>query len=105
MLARKVKCPNCSDYRTEKGSIRKCYSCNISGCVKCIQSVCCDCSESMCRSCNGGDNLCGCYGNCSSCGTNVDRGSNGWPCRGCKKWYCSSNCRNVSSKCKLCKDD
>ena len=105
MLARKIKCTNCSDYRTEKGSIRKCYSCNASGCDKCVQTVCCDCSEIMCRSCTGGDNLCGCYGNCSSCGTSVNRGSNGWPCTRCKKWYCSSNCRDASSKCKLCKDD
>lgn len=98
---RKVKCKNCKEVKTEKGSI-KCYGCKTSGCNECIETVCCDCCESMCKYCRGNDDiLCGCYGNCSSCGTAVNRGSNGWPCHKCKKWYCEE-CRKIS-KCKECK--
>ena len=100
-MLRKVKCKNCKEIKPEKGNL-KCYSCNVSGCNKCIETVCCDCGEIMCKSCNGNDAYrCGCYGNCSSCGTNVDRGSDGWPCNKCKKWYCQ-DCKH-NSKCKECK--
>jgi hypothetical protein len=100
-MLRKVRCKNCKEIKTEKGNL-KCYNCRISGCNKCIQTVCCDCSERMCKNCSGtGEPNCGCYGKCSSCGTDVNRGSNGWPCNKCKKWYCSE-CRHVS-KCKECK--
>jgi hypothetical protein len=100
-MIRKVKCKNCQLVKTEKGTL-KCYGCNVTGCNKCIETVCCDCSEIMCKHCGGsGDVRCGCYGNCSSCKTDVDRGSDGWPCSKCKKWYCEDCKKN--SKCKLCK--
>ena len=100
---RKTKCTNCKEVKTEKGS-EKCYSCKVSGCQLCIKVVCCDCGVSMCKDCGGnGDSNCGCYGNCSSCETNINRGENGWPCCKCKKWYCSE-CRS-NSKCKECRMD
>ena len=100
-MLRKVKCKNCKEIKPEKGNL-KCYSCNVSGCNKCIETACCDCSVIMCKNCGGsGEPNCGCYGSCSSCGTDVNRGSDGWPCHKCKKWYCSV-CRHTS-KCKECK--
>lgn len=81
----------------------KCYSCDIIGCKNCIDTVCCDCCVSMCEKCrNNGDSLCGCYGKCYTCGRDVNRGSEGWPCYECKKWYCG-DCRyfdeNTCSDC------
>ena len=102
-MLRKVKCKNCQTVKTEKGTL-KCYNCNISGCNQCIKTVCCDCCERMCSNCSGtGEPNCGCYGKCSRCGTDVNRGSDGWPCNKCKKWYCH-DCR-CSSKCKECRID
>ena len=102
-MLRKVKCKNCQQVKTEKIKYN-CYSCNVSGCYNCIETVCCDCGEMMCRRCHGnGESRCGCYGDCSTCGTGVDRGSDGWPCSKCKKWYCSV-CKH-NSKCKACKLD
>lgn len=99
-MFRKSKCKNCLEIKKEKGKF-KCYGCKISGCNDCIQLVCCDCGEIMCKKCIDDDECkCGCYGNCSLCGNNVDRGNNGWPCNKCKKWYCS-NCIS-KSKCKEC---
>ena len=100
-MIRKVKCKNCLEVKTAKGTL-KCYGCNVSGCDNCVETVCCDCSEIMCRNCRGNDNTpCGCYGHCSSCGTDVNRGSDGWPCNKCKKWYCEK-CKH-NSKCKVCR--
>lgn len=103
MLRRKVKCKNCAVVRTEKGTER-CHNCNISGCSNCIDSVCCDCGVSMCNDCRNNDDIkCGCYGTCKMCGNDVDRGSDGWPCRKCKKWLCNG-CRR-ESKCKECRGE
>lgn len=56
----------------------------------------------MCKDCrNTGKPNCGCYGNCNSCEKGVDRGSDGWPCRECKKWLCVK-CK-YNSICKICK--
>ena len=102
-MLRKVKCKNCQQVKTQKGAL-KCYSCNVSGCNNCIDTACCDCSVIMCKNCSGnGEPTCGCYGKCSSCQTDVNRGSDGWPCNKCKKWYCES-CKHTS-KCKECKVD
>lgn len=56
----------------------------------------------MCGGCRKDDEIeCGCYGNCSNCRTEVDRGKDGWPCMKCKKWYCNK-CKYIS-KCDDCK--
>lgn len=102
-MIKKMKCKNCLETKTEKG-YRNCFSCESKGCNKCIEIVCCDCCVIMCKNCRNNDEInCGCYGQCSSCRTNVDRGNDGWPCYKCKKWYCS-NCKN-NSKCKECNPD
>lgn len=99
---RNIKCKNCKEIKTEKGTY-KCHNCNLSGCRNCVKLTCCDCGVSMCKDCRDDNNiLCGCYGNCSSCDTDVNRGEHGWPCNKCKKWYCNE-CRN-NSKCKQCND-
>lgn len=85
-----------------KKCTRRCFVCEIRGCMDCVSTVCCDCSERMCRKCRNGDELCGCYGNCSSCGTDVNRGSDGWPCGECDKWLCSGCCRCSDNKCPEC---
>ena len=76
-----------------KKCTRRCFVCNVRGCTNCVEVVCCDCGERMCSDCRDGDDLCGCYGNCSSCGTEVNRGSDGWPCGECDQWLCSWCCR------------
>ena len=102
-MLRKVKCKNYQQVKTEKETL-KCYECKVTGCNNCIETACCDCSVIMCKSCGGnGEPNCGCYGKCSSCNTDVNRGTNGWPCNKCKKWYCEG-CRH-NSKCKECKVD
>ena len=99
-MTHELKCKNCQTVKPEKRKL-KCYSCNVYGCNKCIEIVCSDCSERMCKNCNGNEkSQCGCYGKCSLCEINVDRGSNGWPCNKCKKWYCEE-CKN-NSKCNEC---
>ena len=80
---------------------RKCWHCEIRGCRDCIDVVCCDCSVSMCDDCRNSDILCGCYGECYSCGREVDRGSDGWPCDDCDKWYCRG-CRYGDNDCQEC---
>lgn len=72
-------CKKCTD---------KCYSCEVRGCDYCIDVVCCDCGVSMCDKCRNRDILCGCYGECYTCDSDVNRGSDGWPCNECEKWYC-----------------
>ena len=92
-----------STSENKKGTL-KCYGCKVTGCNKCIETACWDCSVIMCKSCSGnGEPKCGCYGKCSSCNTDINRGSDGWPCNKCKKWY-YEGCRH-NSKCKECKVD
>ena len=76
-----------------KKCTRRCFVCNVRGCTDCVEVVCCDCGERMCSDCRNGDDLCGCYGHCSSCGTEVNRGADGWPCGECDQWLCSGCCR------------
>lgn len=99
------KCRRCKQVKTNT-NVYECYECNISGCDKCIQPVCCDCSVRMCNIHKGdGTSLCACYGKCSNCRTDVNRGNNGWPCYECRKWYCDS-CRNNCeyNKCSECNE-
>lgn len=82
--------------------IINCYNCKESGCKKCIGCVCCDCGVRMCPNCSGsGEPNCGCYGRCSSCRTDVNRGQHGWPCTSCRCWYCDG-CRNIDNYCLEC---
>ena len=76
-----------------KKCTRRCFVCNVRGCTNCVEVVCCDCGERMCSDCRNNDDLCGCYGHCSSCGTEVNRGADGWPCGECDQWLCSGCCR------------
>lgn len=94
-----TKCKNCGQIK--EGRVKKCFGCKKSGCDKCIPVGCCDCSERICGDCEGESN-CGCYGTCSKCGAEVNRGENGWPCIKCKRWYCDEEC-SKSSRCKACK--
>jgi hypothetical protein len=88
-----VFCKRCTD---------TCENCEVRGCNKCVKSVCCDCSVSMCEDCrDDNDVLCGCSGNCYTCGTEVHRGSEGWPCGECEIWYCD-DCRRGDNPCKEC---
>ena len=80
---------------------RKCWHCKTRGCEECVDVVCCDCSVRMCSDCRNSDILCGCYGECYTCGCEVDRGSDGWPCNDCEKWYCDS-CRYDDNDCQEC---
>ena len=80
---------------------RKCWHCEVRGCRDCVNTVCCDCGVSMCDDCRNSDILCGCYGECYSCGREVDRGSDGWPCDDCDKWYCRG-CRYGDNDCQEC---
>jgi len=85
-----------------KNCTRRCFVCEVRGCIDCVSTVCCDCSERMCRKCRNGDELCGCYGHCYSCGTDVNRGSDGWPCGECDRWLCSGCCRSGDNPCPEC---
>lgn len=81
-----------------------CNTCELIGCKKCVEEkVCWECDYNMCNNCIYTDNImCGCFGECYSCGKDVDRGSDGWPCLGCYKWYCC-NCRECeNNSCKDC---
>ena len=79
-----------------------CDACEVRGCKECVEFVCCDCGYDMCQECrNNDEDNCGCYGNCYSCGTDVNRGSEGWPCGECEKWYCRC-CRQGDNPCKEC---
>ncbi len=55
----------------------------------------------MCYECRNNEVDCGCYGECYSCGVDVNRGSDGWPCNECEKWYCRG-CRDCDNPCKEC---
>ena len=79
-----------------------CDACEVRGCKECVEFVCCDCGYDMCHECrNNDEDNCGCYGHCYSCGTDVNRGSEGWPCGECEKWYCHG-CRQCDNPCKEC---
>ena len=76
-----------------------CFNCNVYD--KEMETVCSDCSATLCIKCEIDDDvLCGCYGKCDSCGCDVNRGSDGWPCMDCREWLCN-DCKN-SSECDRC---
>jgi hypothetical protein len=79
----------------------KCDACEERGCKECVEFACCDCDYNMCYECRNNEVDCGCYGECYSCGTDVNRGSDGWPCNECEKWYCCG-CRDCDNPCKEC---
>ena len=79
----------------------KCDACDVRGCKECVEFVCCDCGYDMCYECRNNEVDCGCYGECFSCGRDVNRGSDGWPCGECKLWYCN-DCRRYDNSCKEC---
>lgn len=79
----------------------KCDACKVRGCKECVEFVCCDCGYDMCYECRNNEVDCGCYGHCCSCGVDVNRGSDGWPCGECDKWYCGG-CRQCDNPCKEC---
>ena len=79
----------------------KCDACEVRGCRECVEFVCCDCGYNMCYECRNNEVDCGCYGHCYSCGVDVNRGSDGWPCGECEKWYCRG-CRDCDNPCKEC---
>jgi hypothetical protein len=79
----------------------KCDACEVRGCKECVEFVCCDCGYNMCYECRNNEVDCGCYGHCYSCRTDVNRGSDGWPCGECEKWYCR-DCRRCDNPCKEC---
>jgi len=84
-----------------KKCTRKCDACDERGCKECVTFACCDCDYNMCYQCRNNEVDCGCYGECYSCGTDVNRGSEGWPCGECEKWYCRG-CRQGDNPCKEC---
>ena len=85
-----------------KRCTNKCYNCDVRGCRKCVNTVCCDCCVSMCAECRDNNNiLCGCYGNCYICNTDVNLWEEGWPCDECNKWYCD-DCRHNDNQCIEC---
>ena len=79
----------------------KCDACEVRGCKECVEFVCCDCGYDMCYECINNEVDCGCYSECYSCGVDINRGSEGWPCGECYKWYCHS-CRQSDNPCKEC---
>jgi hypothetical protein len=84
-----------------KKCTRKCDACEERGCKECVEFACCDCDYNMCYQCRNNEVDCGCYGECYSCGVDIDRGSDGWPCGECEKWYCRG-CRDCDNPCKEC---
>jgi hypothetical protein len=85
-------CKKCTDL---------CNACEVRGCKKCVTFACCDCGYDMCYNCRYDEIDCGCYGHCYSCGMDVNRGEDGWPCGECEKWYCC-NCIQGNNPCKEC---
>ena len=79
----------------------KCDACEVRGCKECVVFACCDCGYNMCNECRNNEVDCGCYGECYSCGVDINRGSEGWPCGECEKWYCHG-CRQGDNPCKEC---
>ena len=78
-----------------------CDACKVRGCRECVEFVCCDCGYDMCYECRNNEVDCGCYGHCYSCGVDINRGSEGWPCGECEKWYCHG-CIRGDNPCKEC---
>jgi hypothetical protein len=66
-----------------------------------VKTICCDCSVEWCQTCVDENEFCKCYGECDSCGSQVNRGEHGWPCSDCKKWLCD-DCREQKG-CDECK--
>jgi hypothetical protein len=90
---------NTSDEEKD-GTGESCYSCGSKS--KSVKVVCCDCGVKMCKQCarNAYDDdylSCGCYGYCSNCNKNINRGDHNWPCRKCNEWYCSDLCKRKSN--------
>ena len=84
--------------------LKYCDSCDQLGCNKCIKVVCSDCCLVMCTNCTYNDDiLCGCYGTCYNCETDVNRGEHGWPCSTCNRWFCSKECHRQNN-CRDCED-
>lgn len=79
----------------------KCDACEERGCKECVEFACCDCGYDMCYECRNNEVDCGCYGHCYCCGVDINRGSEGWPCGECEKWYCDG-CRQDDNPCKEC---
>ena len=99
-MPKKLSCLQC-EQPMKAADRRTCYACKEIGCNTCTKMSCGDCGVIMCKECSGdGRPTCGCYGRCTSCGSRVDRGSNGWPCGTCKKWLCN-DCPN-NKVCKEC---
>jgi hypothetical protein len=87
-------------------SLKECYRCDTKGCDKCVKVCCCDCCVSLCKRCRDSyDIKCGCYGDCAGCGREVDRGSDGWPCHKCDKWFCGKCRFTEKNDCKECNPD
>ena len=102
-MPKKLSCLLC-EVPMKAADRRTCYACKGTGCNTCTKMVCCDCGVIMCENCSGrGEPNCGCYGRCTTCGDDVNRGENGWPCDTCKQWLCS-NCPN-KKKCIECNQE
>lgn len=91
-----------SEESSSEEILENCYACNYK---KNVEVVCSDCGVKMCNKCSGrpDDNNCACYGNCSKCNQNINRGEYGWACNECDEWYCSDLCRRTSD-CDNCQD-
>jgi hypothetical protein len=101
-MPKKVKCTECAT-----NGEKKCFSCEKVGCSKCIITVCCDCGVRMCVLCKDNHNVqCGCYGECTECNNDVNRGDNGWPCTTCAQWLCE-DCEPTkwNKSCEECKSN
>jgi hypothetical protein len=85
---------------------QECYRCDTKGCSDCVKECCCDCSVSLCKRCLDSRHVkCGCYGECVVCKKDVDRGSDGWPCHICEKWFCRGCRYKGENDCKECNPD
>jgi hypothetical protein len=106
-----IPCDLCgNDYDEDKISPLFCKKCTrwcdaceeVQGCKECVIFTCCDCGYYMCYECRNNEVDCGCYGECYSCGVDVNRGSEGWPCGECEKWYCHYCRESDNNQCKEC---
>ena len=96
----------CEDCKNSEYKPLECDNCKTQGCNTCIETVCCDCCVTFCNTCKEDyDTRCGCYGSCSSCNKDVDRGEDGWPCYKCGDWLCVSCKKNEDNTygCDKCK--
>ncbi len=98
---RKPKGCSCKKITSKSKNAKECSGCNDYHKNTCFELVCCDCGIHMCKNCQGTDKKCECYGICTNCSNNVNRGAHGWPCNDCNGWYCSNKCKKTS-KCKEC---